>query len=294
MYEFNIYPNLRCPSVVQARIRLKSKSQHLGRVSPKYQVEPTLFEPPRARLPYIPDTTSYNYRRSQDSRSNLNDANSSYRYHTPQNQQGVDLLDSSFNQPQNLGPSGIDIPHHFQAPQVSTHKIYVNSMTPTPTPMQHRQLHYQAPSRSPDSSSAINYTPNSSAGNYPIVNMSKSYTSMAHSGRDKQRVAYMAEFTVKNGQTTSNQPAQHYSSGQGGLAGSPQMAKSYSCITTNTAIPYQNQSTANICAAICHTPMAKSYSNFSACVEDANNTNYSQKNLYYQDGQNFEVTLFYF
>ena len=215
------------------------------------------------KQPYSEYSNIANHRQPQGLKPNITpNEDSSYRYRS-HNNKSFDYLSSSRNQGCEF-PS--DFPNQFQNPQISTHKIYVHSMTPT------------QPNQSDDFSQMPKVESYSMQMYNDTVDPCKSFTtftpSMTHSERDKQRVSYQSEFTVKN---NSDNPA---TLGPYGYCDS-QMARSYSNIPTNVSTPaaFQNQSSNNFSTTFYQT---KSYSNFSNSPENAN---FSQNQYYCNDYQ---------
>lgn len=239
---------MRCPSIVQARIRLKSKSSHFNsssRSSSTYPFDAKIYEKPLFMSPQFDNhsnnshnhhnhrhhntttnttannTSTNNYlSQSQNQTTNTNfTTNNSYRRPPPTHKpvypsllrnrsQYLDQTDSntSYNQQRNTTSNQqppvqkqpqqqqtsnginlpIDLPPHYQNPQVSTNKIYVQNMTPQPT----THLQDEITTKSGD--------------DYSYMDGNKSYTTFStspftKSERERNRFSggYHSEFTVK-------------------------------------------------------------------------------------------------
>lgn len=189
------------------------------------------------------------------------------QYHS-QNK-SLDQLDSSIQFRNQEVDVTNDFSNHFQNPQVSTHKIYVHSMLPSATSDEHSSMQ--------------------KVDNYLTTDPCKSYTtfspSITNSERDKQRVAYQAEFTVKS---NSGNPT---TLGLGGFSRSA-MAKSVSTLPTDSSMPvaFHNPSSHNFETAFYQSPMTKSFSNFSIGHDEAS---YSPKQYFCQDYVECQVKKYF-
>lgn len=245
---------MRCPSLVQARIRLKSKSQHY--LSPSSSTKPSfetqVYEKPLQANQSLSEYQGMSsHRQSQGlkpkSTTQYDHNSAQYQYKNKSN----DFVEPLYQQRHQGVDFTSDYPSHFQNPQISTHKIYVHSMTPAPQPTHTQELN----------------SITQKSDNYITTDPCKSYStfspSATHSDQEKQQMGYQAEFTVKSG---SGNPL---ALGHGGYSSSP-IAKSFSSIPTNASMPaaFQNHSSNSFGANIYQSPATKSYTNFSAPTDE--------------------------